>query len=230
MIGRRLKPGEKEILSHLREGPKIYTELRISTGLSGSVLAGYLKKLYSLNLIDHDYLTRRYSLKEDGHEFLRFAELRRALEGWKLEHGECLVAPVEFEPVEGLPPTGEIEFLYQAMLYEDKPDAFSALYRWRTKGSGEALIKGILSLARARGLLDEGYFDGSRSWGDISSEEWAEAIMTLFPHGRKVYTVQEVNLDIFRLGACDPAFRSELGRLWSEDPSLPDVEDVGEGR
>jgi len=61
---KELAPGEDKILAALTEKPRSFTELKNETVLPGSVLADYLKRLQEKDLIQRDFKTRKYEIKE----------------------------------------------------------------------------------------------------------------------------------------------------------------------
>jgi DNA-binding Lrp family transcriptional regulator len=58
--------------------------------------------------------------------------------------------------------------------YKGSIDDLMALYRKRLQEAGSMLIRGILGIAKARGLLGPEYFTGERGWDQIPMKKWSK--------------------------------------------------------
>lgn len=188
-------PGEWKILSALRGGDKSFTMLKSETGLPGSVLSDYLKRLQRDGLIERDFETRRYRIKEAGIVF----EIGRAIESWPGFMTFTLV-PSEVHIIDEKKALigGRIDILNYAATasvhYKGGKDALAELFGRRFGKAPHKLLQGILAMIREKGVLDEGYFAGKKSFQDISPEKWDDIFKKLFWLSEEVIYVERVRV------------------------------------
>lgn len=188
-------PGEYKILSVLRSGDKSFTVLKSETGLPGSVLSDYLKRLQRDDLIERDFETRMYRIKRGG----IVVEIGRAIESWP-GFMTFTLAPSEVHVIDeekGLI-GGRIDILNYAATasvhYKGGKDALVELFRRRFGKAPHTLLQEILAMIREKGMLDEGYFTGKRSFEDVSPEKWDDIFKKLFWLSEEVIYVERVRV------------------------------------
>jgi hypothetical protein len=84
------------------------------------------------------------------------------------------------------------------------------------------LIRGILGIAKARGLLEPEYFTGKKTWDEISMEKWKQIFSELFHGIEEIVYIEHLGVRDLLTWLQQPSVNKYLKELSSRDPSVPD--------
>jgi len=155
---RELPSAEKDILLALAEGDKRAKVLKERTHISRPTLYDHLNRLVQERKIEKSSETGAYHITELG---LRAISRFRITDATKLKF------------VDGTQKGEPIPFLIVAGFAENvRSSDLQALVRYRSEAALERWVRDILGLAKSKRILPDEYFDGTKNWDEITTDQW----------------------------------------------------------
>jgi DNA-binding HxlR family transcriptional regulator len=106
--------------------------------------------------------------------------------------------------------------------YKGRVDDLMALYRKRLQEAGSMLIRAILGIAKARGLLKPEYFTGKKGWDKIPMEKWKQIFSELFQGIEEIVYIEHLGVRDLLTWLQQPGVNKYLRKLSSRNSSVPD--------
>lgn len=200
--------------------------------MAKQTLFNNLDKLVAEELLSHKYDTSErppasiYELTPKAKELIKPSEeivtMNDIIGTWPMLLETHFPYPVEGLGMEPEEIPYEEHALAVSVHYREGLDDLGALYRKRMQEADEALIRGILGIAKARGLLDPEHFTGKKGWHEIPLEKWKQLFSELFQDTEEVVYIEHLGVHDLLVWLRQPSVGKYLKGLSSKDPSVPD--------
>lgn len=215
-----LKSGMETMISALERQPLGFNRWLAESRLSKRYFVIFRRDLLRLGIVQHDPVSRKYSLSQDGKkilwglsaaDFLRLHppsafSLSLGIEGpWVEDLGAHLM---------------EVDFAHSVSLSHDRPiGELAEIFKRRMSDAPKALLRDILILAAERKLLPKAVADPSKI-GKISRRKWRRIFEALCPQGHELIYMERIDLKDLQRCLAHPKFH-ESSRLFVEVTQRP---------
>jgi hypothetical protein len=201
----------EKMISALEKQPLGFNQWLAESRLSKRYFVLFRRELLRLGIVQHDPVSRKYSLSQDGKktlwalstsDFLRLHpptafRLSHGIEGpWIQELGAHLM---------------EVDYAHSASLSHDRPIGdVAAIFEKRMSDAPKVFLRDLLGLAVERGLLTKAQADLS-NMRKISRRKWREIFEKLCPRAHEIIYLERIDLKDLQRCLTHPKFHESTG-------------------